>query len=136
MSEPPTGEFGLIAQLAQLFGQTPPEVILGIGDDCAALDVAGGHYLLWTADTLLEGVHFDLSYISLGQLGRKSLAVNLSDIAAMGGEPAYALLSLGWPPNRDLGGAVELGRGLGRRPGSMASRSSGATPWPPLRGWQ
>jgi thiamine-monophosphate kinase len=63
-------------------------------------------------DTLMEGVHFDLAYIDLGQLGRKSLAVNLSDIAAMGGEPLYALLSLGWPPDRDLAQALELGGGL------------------------
>ena len=112
MTKPPAGEFGLIAALAELFGQAPPQVVLGIGDDCAALDVGGGRYLLWTADTLLEGVHFDLSFISLFQLGRKALAVNLSDLAAMGGEPAYALLSLGWPPERDLTKALELGAGL------------------------
>jgi thiamine-monophosphate kinase len=112
MEKPPPGEVGLILALAQRFGASPPEVILGIGDDCAALDLGGPDFFLWTLDTLVEGVHFDLSYITLPQLGEKSLAVNLSDIAAMGGEPLYALLSLGWPPGRDLAGALELGQGL------------------------
>ena len=114
MPESPTGEVGLIAALAQCFGPSPPEVILGIGDDCAALDMGAGDYLLWTMDTLVEGVHFDPAYISLKQLGRKSLAVNLSDIAAMGGEPAYALLSLGWSPGRELSAALEFGEGLAK----------------------
>ncbi|MDI6854713.1 MAG: thiamine-phosphate kinase [Deltaproteobacteria bacterium] len=112
MPRPPAGEVGLIAALAERFAPPPPEVVLGIGDDCAALDLGGPDYLLWTLDTLVEGVHFDPAYISLKQLGRKSLAVNLSDIAAMGGEPAYALLSLGWPPDRELSAALEFGVGL------------------------
>ncbi|OGP70173.1 MAG: thiamine-phosphate kinase [Deltaproteobacteria bacterium RBG_13_58_19] len=112
MEKPPAGEVGLILALAQRFGATPPEVILGIGDDCAAMDLGGPDFLLWTIDTLVEGVHFDPAYITLTQLGHKSLAVNLSDIAAMGGEPLYALLSLGWPPGRDLAGALALGQGL------------------------
>ncbi len=118
MSRPPAGEFGLIAGLAEIFGAAPWGVVLGIGDDCAALDQQGPDYLLWTMDTLLEGVHFDLGYTSLRQLGRKSLAVNLSDIAAMGGVPQYALLSLGWPPHRDLEQALEVGRGLGEMAGA------------------
>lgn len=112
MTRPPLGEVELIARLAGIFGAAPPEVVLGIADDCAALDLGGPDYLLWTMDTLVEGVHFDLAYISLAQLGRKSLAVNVSDLAAMGGEPRYALLSLGWPPDRDLAGALEFGEGL------------------------
>jgi thiamine-monophosphate kinase len=111
-TKPPHGETGLIEALAGIFGSPPPEVVLGIGDDCAALDLGGDDYVLWTVDTLVEGVHFDLAYISLKQLGRKSLAVNLSDIAAMAGEPTYALLSLGWPPDRELSQALELGQGL------------------------
>ena len=112
MSSPLASELELIAQLADIFGAAPPEVALGIADDCAALDLGGPDYLLWTVDTLVEGVHFDLAYTTLSLLGRKSLAVNLSDIAAMGGKPAYALLSLGWPPGRDLAGALEFGEGL------------------------
>jgi thiamine-monophosphate kinase len=107
-----TRETALIEALSRRFGPAPPEVILGIGDDCAALSLNGDDYLLWTVDTLVERVHFDLSYTTLWQLGWKALAVNLSDIAAMGGEPRYALLSLGWPPERDPGLALELADGL------------------------
>jgi thiamine-monophosphate kinase len=107
-----TSEWDLIAALSREFGPGPPQVIVGIGDDCAALSLNGPDYLLWTVDTLVEGVHFDLTYTSLSQLGWKSLAVNLSDIAAMGGEPRYALLSLGWPPARDRALALEFAAGL------------------------
>jgi thiamine-monophosphate kinase len=108
----PLSETALITALAREFGPVPSEVILGIGDDCAALALSGTDYLLWTVDTLVEGVHFDLAYTTLTQLGWKSLAVNLSDIAAMGGVPHHALLSLGWPPNRERGLALEFAAGL------------------------
>jgi thiamine-monophosphate kinase len=87
-------------------------VVCGIGDDTAVIQPDRGYDLLWTIDALVEGVHFDLSHTSLGLLGRKALAVNLSDIAAMGGEPQYALLALGWPPERNLAEALELARGM------------------------
>ncbi len=107
------GETALIGALADVFGPPPPGVVLGLGDDCAAVSLKGvkGN-LLWTMDTLVEGVHFSLSYTTLAQLGWKALAVNLSDIAAMGGEPLHALVSLGWPPERDLAQALELAQGL------------------------
>jgi thiamine-monophosphate kinase len=108
----PLNEWDLIKALSREFGPAPPGVILGIGDDCAAIEIPGPEYLLWTVDTLVEGVHFDLAYTSLSQLGWKSLAVNLSDIAAMGGDPGPALLSLGWPPERDRNLALEFAAGL------------------------
>jgi thiamine-monophosphate kinase len=107
-----SSEWDLIAALSREFGPAPPQVVVGIGDDCAALSLNGPDYLLWTVDTLVEGVHFDLAYTSLSQLGWKSLAVNLSDIAAMGGEPRFALLSLGWPPARDRTQALAVAAGL------------------------
>lgn len=89
------GEFGLIERVRRA---TPrgPGVYLGIGDDAAWVQMRSGSCLL-TADLLIEGVHFDLKWTSLYALGYKALAVNLSDIAAMGGIPAYLLLSLGIP---------------------------------------
>jgi thiamine-monophosphate kinase len=107
-----SSEWDLIKALSREFGPAPPGVILGIGDDCAAIEIPGSDYLLWTVDTLVEGVHFDLAYTSLAQLGWKSLTVNLSDIAAMGGDPGAALLSLGWPPDRDRRGALAFAAGL------------------------
>ena len=105
-------EIDLIAALSREFGPPPPEVVLGIGDDCAAIALDGSQILLWTVDTLVEGVHFDLAYMTPAQLGWKALAVNVSDIAAMGGEPGQALLSLGWPPQLNRALALEFARGL------------------------
>ena len=105
-------EWDLIAALSREFGPAPAGVVLGIGDDCAAIEIPGPDYLLWTVDTLVEGVHFDPAFTTLSQLGWKSLTVNLSDIAAMGGDPGFALLSLGWPPDRDRSLALEFAAGL------------------------
>ncbi len=69
-----------------------------IGDDCAVVRKDTLTSLLYTMDSLVEGVHFDLAFHPLGLLGRKSLSVNLSDIAGMGGVPKFALLSMCLPP--------------------------------------
>ena len=72
-------------------------LIKGIGDDCAVLKKDGENCLLLTTDTLVEGVHFDLAWHPPYLLGRKCASVNLSDIAAMGGQPRTCLLSIGFP---------------------------------------
>lgn len=77
------------------------EIVLGIGDDAAAWH-SGGFIQLATTDTMVQGVHFDLGVIGWDELGWKALAVNLSDIAAMGGVPKYALLSLALPPKLEI----------------------------------
>jgi len=89
------GEFGLIERVRRA---TPKSrgVLLGIGDDAAWVASKFGSLLI-TSDLLIEGVHFDLKWTSLFALGYKAVAVNLSDIAAMGGTPAYLILSLGIP---------------------------------------
>lgn len=90
------GEFGLIGRIADRV--TPMAGIrIGIGDDAAAVETEPGTVSLLTTDMLLEGVHFDLTFCTPENLGWKSLAVNLSDIAAMGGKPRYCLLSLAVP---------------------------------------
>jgi thiamine-monophosphate kinase len=89
------GEFALIEKIRR----TAPSgrgVRLGIGDDAAWVESRSSSCLV-TADLLLEGIHFDLKWTTLFDLGYKCLAVNLSDIAAMGGVPAYATVSLGLP---------------------------------------
>lgn len=92
------GEFGFIGTIAEKTGQFQ-HVIVGIGDDAAVTLQTPGMSLLSTADMLAEGVHFDLSWSDPRTLGRKSLAVNLSDIAAMGGVPRSVLLSVAIPVN-------------------------------------
>ncbi len=93
------GEFGLIEKIRKSAIRSSTAVIVGIGDDAAALKVSASALLLATTDMLVEGVHFDLAYTDLYSLGWKSAAVNLSDIAAMGGIPRYCLTSLGIPPD-------------------------------------
>jgi thiamine-monophosphate kinase len=91
------GEFGFIDRLSRTVTQRDG-VRLGIGDDAAVTETVPGTITLTSTDMLVEGVHFDLSYSDPYSLGRKSLAVNLSDIAAMGGRPRFVLLALAIPP--------------------------------------
>jgi len=104
------GEFGLIDRIRRT-ASAGPGVRIGIGDDAAWVANSSGSSLV-TADLLIEGVHFDLRWTSLFDLGYKSLAVNLSDIAAMGGVPAYAILSLGIPVSFDTNDIDNLYRGI------------------------
>ncbi len=92
------GEFGLINLIRQRVHQRSPGTILGIGDDAALLAVPAGGGLLVTTDMLLEGIHFQWHWGRPRELGRKAMAVNISDIAAMGGRPLHALLGLAIPP--------------------------------------
>ncbi|HJV35077.1 thiamine-phosphate kinase [Geomonas sp.] len=90
------GEFGLIDRIAQQVAAAP-SVPLGIGDDAAALLPTPENLTLITCDMLLEGVHFDLNFCDPHSLGRKSLAVNISDLAAMGAVPRHCLLGIALP---------------------------------------
>lgn len=92
------GEFDLIDKIQSRLKRRSARIKLGIGDDCAVIDAPGNHYEIVTTDALIESVHFDLSTTAPRQLGRKSQSVNISDIAAMGGTPHTAFLTLGIPP--------------------------------------
>jgi thiamine-monophosphate kinase len=87
------GEFGLIDRINSHTSLQNLTSIKGIGDDAAVIDI-GSENLLVTTDMLLEGVHFDLSYMPLQHLGYKAVAVNVSDIAAMNGKPQQIVISL------------------------------------------
>ncbi|MBF6590980.1 MAG: thiamine-phosphate kinase [Ktedonobacterales bacterium] len=93
MSLAELGEFGLIARLTHHL-ESRPDVVLGVGDDAAVLDIGVGRQLVATCDAQVEGQHFRLGAASPAEIGHKALAVNLSDIAAMGAEPLWALISL------------------------------------------
>jgi thiamine-monophosphate kinase len=105
------GEFRLIRSIRSLCGKRSNNILLEIGDDAAAVKSPSGTMLL-AADMMLEGVHFDLSYTSYFQLGYKVLAVNVSDIFAMGGKPRYFLLSLGIPGDPESKEVMEIYRGI------------------------
>ena len=112
------GEFEAIRRLlARLPGG---ELIVPPGDDAAA--VRTGPETLATADLLVEGRHFDLAFSSPADVGFKALSVNVSDIAAMGGRPRYALLSIGAPPATPISLLEAMYDGIGE-----AARAYGVT---------
>ena len=107
------GEINLIKHLTtNLTQEYDSSVKLGVGDDAAAIKLSDDHYLLLTVDMLVEGRHFLIDKIQPEQLGHKSLAASLSDIAAMGGSPRYALISVGWPAYVDLNYTERVYAGL------------------------
>ena len=92
------GEFGLINRIHELLrkeGVGAPGVMLGIGDDCASFLPRAGFELLVTCDCIVEGRHYLPDHITPLDLGRRAMALNISDIGAMGGKPLYAIVSLG-----------------------------------------
>jgi thiamine-monophosphate kinase len=90
------GEFSLIDIIRQRCASSRSDVVLGIGDDAALVEVPPGNELVICTDTLVAGVHFPVD-TSAFDIGWKALAVNLSDLAAMGATPAWALLALTLP---------------------------------------
>ncbi len=112
------GEAGLINLIAGIVNGTRDKTLhswqqlfLGIGDDAAAWYVDSSIQLA-TVDSLRQGVHFTLETMDWPDLGWKALAVNLSDIAAMGGLPRYALVSLGLPEETEVENVLEFYRGI------------------------
>ncbi len=105
------GEFGFISRIAASVA-TGTGVTTGIGDDAAVTELTPGMQLLTSTDMLLEDVHFRRSWHDPYRLGRKSLAVNISDIAAMGGIPRWATLSLAIPQDLPLDFLDEFTRGF------------------------
>lgn len=96
------GEHELIAWLRGRLPSGGADVVLGIGDDAAVLRAPRGELLVQTTDTLVDGVHVDTRLLTPRAIGRRAVAVNLSDLAAMGARPAWLLLSLVLPATLPL----------------------------------
>ncbi|OGN91460.1 MAG: thiamine-phosphate kinase [Chloroflexi bacterium RBG_13_48_17] len=112
------GEFGLIELLADIVDRTKnskdiswQRLLIGIGDDAAAWQ-GDSSIQLATTDSLIQDTHFDLNITTWEELGWKSIAVNLSDIAAMGGIPKYALISLALPGELETDFIASLYQGM------------------------
>ena len=112
------GEFGLIDRLARMVSQEHEpkngpwrQVLIGIGDDAAAFKENGSTQLV-TTDCLIQDVHFNLNTTSFKELGWKALAINLSDIAAMGGIASYVLVSLVLPEYTEVDTITDLYAGM------------------------
>ena len=106
------GERGLIEHIRRRLPPPPPSLVVGIGDDAAVAVAERGALQVLTTDALVEGVHFDRRFSTPADIGYKALAVNVSDIAAMGAEPRLALLSLILPPALPLADIDRLLDGL------------------------
>jgi thiamine-monophosphate kinase len=104
------GEFGLIGLLAKQL-RRDSKVIRGIGDDTAVLPYSNSKYFLLTTDMMAQGVHFTRQ-MSAQSVGYKALACNISDIAAMGGLPTFAVVSIGVPKNLPVSYVADLYKGI------------------------
>ena len=107
----PIGEFELIALFTREFPAAGGGVVVGIGDDAAVLRPPAGELLLATVDAVVVGVHFGRAFAP-EDVGWKALAVNLSDVAAMGGRPLWALVALATPRGEDPDRLARIARGL------------------------
>jgi len=101
-AEPRVSDFSereLIARIASRLPPRPPWMPIGIGDDAAVVEPERNRLEVLSVDALVEGVHFDRAFTPPGAIGHRALAVNLSDLAAMGAAPRLCLLSLALPPH-------------------------------------
>lgn len=105
------GEFGLIDLIASKEAKREDSFV-GIGDDAAVLKLSGNKYLLVTTDALIENIHFKRAGLSFFALGQKALLANISDIAAMGGWPTHALVTVGLPNSLSVKNIEEFYCGL------------------------
>ncbi len=108
----PLAEKALIAQIRRMAKPASRFVLTGIGDDCAVLRVPLGHDSLVTTDFTLEGIHFRRDWHPADSVGHRCLTRGLSDIAAMGGKPVAAFLSLALPPDLPQSWVRRFTRGL------------------------
>ena len=107
------GEFGLIDRMQAILGTpTDDTILLGIQDDAAVYRISDERAHVVTTDALVEGVHFDRTFMPMNYLGFKALTVNVSDVVAMNATPRYATVSLGLPRSVSVEMVEQLYRGL------------------------
>ncbi len=107
------GEFELIGKMQAILGEpADPELLLGIGDDAAVFTAGDDNSFVVTSDMLIEGVHFDFSFVPMNHLGFKAISSNVSDITAMNALPAYATVSVGIPSRVSVEMVEDFYRGI------------------------
>ena len=108
------GEFGLIDQIKKKILSKDRRVLVNIGDDAAVLKTSTDKLLIFTTDTMVQGIHFDPNYCTFEEIGWKAMAANLSDVAAMGGVPTYALVTVGLPRSMQAEQVLAIYKGASR----------------------
>jgi thiamine-monophosphate kinase len=108
------GEFGLINRISEILKGRDSKIKKGIGDDSAVIEIDDQRSLLVSTDSLVEGVHFDLSYMPLRHLGYKAVVVSISDIAAMNGIPKYLTVAIGLSSKFSVEAVEEFYQGIDR----------------------
>jgi len=106
------GEFELINRLTQKFKISKKSSLMGVGDDAAVIDASNQKAVLASTDSLIEGVHFNLTYVPLRFLGYKAISVNVSDICAMNAEPEQVLVSVAVSNRFSVEALEELYKGI------------------------
>ena len=106
------GEFGLIDLIKRKTFSKDKRVLVNIGDDAAVIKPSKDKLLIFTTDTLMEKVHFDLGYFTFEQIGWRAMVANLSDIAAMGGLPKFALVTLGLSKSISVENVISIYNGM------------------------
>jgi len=107
------GEFGLIAHIRDTLGEPDDESIVeGISDDAAVYRAGDGRVQVVTTDAMIEGVHFDRTFMPMEHLGFKAMSINVSDITAMNAEPRYATVVIGIPKNASVEAIGTLYKGI------------------------
>jgi thiamine-monophosphate kinase len=120
------GERAALGELRRIFWVSGGEGYLGIGDDAALLPAPPpGVAVVATVDALIEGVHFERVWAPARLVGRKALAVNISDVAAMGGLPRYALLAIAAPADLPLQFLLDFAAGFAERARDLGVRIAG-----------
>ena len=105
-------ERALVARIQQRLPPPPAWLLVGIGDDAAVVEPERQRVEVLTVDALIEGVHFDRAFVPPDAIGHRALAVNLSDLAAMGAAPRLALLSMALPAALDVADFDAIAGGL------------------------
>jgi len=106
------GEFALIKRLIKKQEICDSSVIIGAGDDCAVVDIGTDHYQLISSDMLVENDHFNTEWFTPGQIGKKLVECNVSDIVSMGGSPRYGVISMSLRRDTDIVFIDELYDGI------------------------
>ena len=108
------GEFGLIDLIRKRVFASDRRVPVNVGDDAAIIRSSPSRFSVFTTDTLVERIHFDLSYFTFEEVGWKAMAANLSDIAAMGGLPKFALVTVGLPKSTRVEDVLDIYKGASK----------------------